>query len=142
MATALETVQEYTGHTYKYGFFTDIETEYAPPGLNDDIVRFISGKKNEPAWLTEWRLQAYRRFGTMEQPEWQKPEVDEIDLQGISYYAAPSQKEVPKSLDEIDPEIRRTYEKLGIPIEEQKMLAGVAVDYVFDSVSVATTFKA
>ncbi|MFW5680087.1 MAG: Fe-S cluster assembly protein SufB [Pseudomonadota bacterium] len=141
MATALETVQAYTGHEYKYGFYTDIESEFAPPGLNEEIVRFISAKKGEPAWLTDWRLQALARFMAMEQPQWQKPEVGEIDLQALSYYAAPKQKEAPKSLDDIDPEIRRTYEKLGIPIEEQKMLAGVAVDYVFDSVSVATTFK-
>ncbi len=142
MATALETVQEYTGHEYKYGFYTDIEAEYAPKGLNEEIIRFISAKKSEPEWLTEWRLEAYRRFQDMEQPDWQKPHVGWIDLQDISYYAAPKQTEAPKSLDDIDPEIRRTYEKLGIPIEEQKMLAGVAVDYVFDSVSVATTFKA
>ncbi len=142
MATALETVQEYAGDAYKYGFYTDIEAEYAPKGLDEEIIRFISAKKAEPAWLTAWRLDAYRRFQAMEQPNWQKPAVGVIDLQAISYYAAPVQKEVPKSLDEIDPEIRRTYEKLGIPIEEQKMLAGVAVDYVFDSVSVATTFKA
>jgi len=142
MATALETVQEYTGHEYKYGFYTDIEAEYAPNGLNEEIIRFISAKKSEPDWLTEWRLEAYRRFMDMEQPDWQKPNVGWIDLQSISYYAAPKQTEAPESLDDIDPEIRRTYEKLGIPIEEQKMLAGVAVDYVFDSVSVATTFKA
>ena len=142
MATALETVQAYTGHEYKYGFYTDIESEFAPKGLNEDIVRFISAKKSEPEWLTEWRLRALHRFMAMTPPGWQKPQVAPIDLQDISYYAAPKQTEAPKSLDDIDPEIRRTYEKLGIPIEEQKLLAGVAVDYVFDSVSVATTFKA
>jgi Fe-S cluster assembly protein SufB len=141
MATALETVRAYTGHEYKYGWVTDIESEVAPKGLNEDTVRMISAKKEEPEWLTEWRLGAYRRWLTMEEPTWQKPTYEPIDYQSISYYAAPKQKERPKSLDEIDPEIRRTYEKLGIPIREQEVLAGVAVDYVFDSVSVATTFK-
>ncbi|MGF1561167.1 MAG: Fe-S cluster assembly protein SufB [Geminicoccaceae bacterium] len=141
MATAEETVREYTGSEYKYGFTTNIESEYAPPGLNTDIVRFIGAKKEEPAWLTEWRLQALERFEAMEEPDWQKIKYPPIDFQAISYYAAPVQKEKPQSLDDIDPEIRATYDKLGIPIREQEMLAGVAVDYVFDSVSVATTFK-
>jgi Fe-S cluster assembly protein SufB len=142
MATALETVREYTGHEYKYGFFTDVASDVAPKGLNEDVVRMISAKKGEPGWLTEWRLHAYRRWLEMEPPTWQKVVYPPIDYQDISYYAAPSQKERPKSLDDIDPEIRRTYDKLGIPMREQEVLAGVAVDYVFDSVSVATTFKA
>ena len=142
MATALETVREYTGHEYKYGFVTDVLSDIAPKGLNEDVVRMISAKKGEPEWLTEWRLHAYRRWVEMEEPTWQKVHYPPIDYQDISYYAAPQQKERPKSLDEIDPEIRKTYDKLGIPIREQEVLAGVAVDYVFDSVSVATTFKA
>ena len=141
MASALETVRDHAGSEYKYGFVTDIESELAPKGLNEDIVRLISAKKNEPEWLTEWRLQAYRRWLTMEEPDWQKVTFPKIDYQDIHYYAAPKLKEQPKSLDEIDPEIRSTYDKLGIPIKEQEILAGVAVDYVFDSVSVATTFK-
>ncbi len=142
MATALETVREYTGHEYKYGFVTDVLSDIAPKGLSEDVVRMISAKKGEPAWLTDWRLHAYRRWVEMEEPDWQKVHYPPIDYQDISYYAAPKQKERPKSLDEIDPEIRKTYDKLGIPIREQEVLAGVAVDYVFDSVSVATTFKA
>jgi Fe-S cluster assembly protein SufB len=141
MATALETVRDYTGGEYKYGFVTDVEEDRAPEGLSEETVRFISAKKGEPEWLTEWRLGAYRRWKGMEEPDWQKTRHDPIDYQAISYYSAPKQKERPKSLDEIDPEIRRTYDKLGIPIREQEVLAGVAVDYVFDSVSVATTFR-
>ncbi|HMR32782.1 MAG TPA: Fe-S cluster assembly protein SufB [Geminicoccaceae bacterium] len=142
MATALETVREYTGHEYKYGFVTDVLSDIAPKGLSEDVVRMISAKKGEPEWLTEWRLHAYRRWVEMEEPTWQKVHYPPIDYQDISYYAAPKQTERPKSLDDIDPEIRKTYDKLGIPIREQEVLAGVAVDYVFDSVSVATTFKA
>ncbi|MCS6780682.1 MAG: Fe-S cluster assembly protein SufB [Geminicoccaceae bacterium] len=141
MATALETVKDYTGSEYKYGFTTPVEEERFPPGLDEDVVRRLSAIKREPAWLTEWRVAALRRWQTMTLPDWQKPTFPPIDFQAISYYAAPKQKERPKSLDEIDPEIRRTYDKLGIPIREQEILAGVAVDYVFDSVSVATTFK-
>ncbi len=141
MATALETIQDYTGHAYKYGFYTDIEADSAPPGLNEETIRFISAKKNEPGWMVEWRLDALRRFIGMTPPNWQKVVHADIDLQAISYFSAPKQTEKPQSLDDIDPEIRRTYEKLGIPIKEQEILAGVAVDYVFDSVSVATTFK-
>ena len=126
---------------YKYGFFTDVEQEIAPKGLNEDTIRLISGKKNEPEWLLEWRLKAYRHWLTMNEPRWAHVSFPPIDYQNISYYAAPRTKERPKSLDEIDPEIRATYEKLGIPLDEQKMLAGVAVDAVFDSVSVITTFK-
>ena len=142
MATALETVRDYTGHEYKYGFVTEIEADIAPKGLDEEIVRFISAKKGEPAWMTEWRLQALARWQTMVEPGWAKVSHPPIDFQAISYYAAPrSDDDRPKSLDEVDHELLRTYEKLGIPIREQEVLAGVAVDYVFDSVSVATTFK-
>src|SRR3954454_490289 len=141
MATALETVRDFTGGDYKYGFVTEVEEDRVPIGLSEDVVRQISAKKNEPEWMTEWRLEAYRRWLQMEEPRWQKVHYEPIDYQAISYYSAPKQKEQPKSLDEIDPEIRRTYDKLGIPIKEQEILAGVAVDYVFDSVSVATTFR-
>src|SRR3954452_19332394 len=141
MATALETVRDFTGGDYKYGFVTEVEEDRAPKGLSEDTVRFIAEKKGEPGWMTEWRLGGYRRWLQMEEPRWQKVHYDPIDYQAISYYSAPRQKEQPKSLDEIDPEIRRTYDKLGIPIKEQEILAGVAVDYVFDSVSVATTFR-
>jgi Fe-S cluster assembly protein SufB len=143
MATALETVRDYTGHEYKYGFVTDIESGRAPAGLSEEIVRFISAKKNEPAWMTEWRLKALERFWTMEEPGWARVSYPPIDFQEISYYSAPkSDDDRPKNLAEVDPELLRTYEKLGIPIKEQEVLAGVAMDYVFDSVSVATTFKA
>ncbi|MCE3250290.1 MAG: cysteine desulfurase activator complex subunit SufB [Geminicoccaceae bacterium] len=142
MATALETVRDYTGHEYKYGFVTEIEADIAPKGLDEEIVRFISAKKGEPAWMTEWRLQALARWQTMDEPGWAKVSYPPIDFQAISYYAAPKSKDDrPKSLDEVDPELLRTYEKLGIPIREQEVLSGVAMDYVFDSVSVATTFK-
>ena len=143
MAATQETiaaVEEATGQ-YKYGFVTDIETEKAPKGLNEDIIRFISAKKNEPEWLLEWRLKAYEKWLTMTSPDWAKLNIPEIDYQDIHYYAAPKTAEGPKSLDEVDPELLETYEKLGIPLNEQKMLAGVAVDAVFDSVSVATTFR-
>ncbi|MBG0801133.1 Fe-S cluster assembly protein SufB [Methylocystis sp. FS] len=132
---------------YKYGFSTDIESEKAPKGLNEDIVRFISAKKNEPEWLTDWRLEAYRRWLTMPEPRWARVHYPRIDFQDLYYYSAPKSTPGPKSLDEVDPELLRTYEKLGIPLREQEILAGVetrrvAVDAVFDSVSVATTFKA
>ena len=132
-----------TDKEYKYGFVTDIESESLPPGLNEDIVREISKRKNEPEWLTEWRLKAFKNWEKMETPEWAKVEFPPIDYQALSYYSAPKQKiDAPKSLDEVDPELLETYEKLGIPLREQEMLAGVvAVDAVFDSVSVATTFK-
>jgi Fe-S cluster assembly protein SufB len=131
---------------YKYGFVTDIPSEKAPKGLNEDIVRFISAKKQEPAWMTEWRLDAYRRWLTMREPTWARVSYPKIDFQDIYYYAAPKKFAPPKSLDEVDPELLRTYEKLGIPLREREVLAGVegarvAVDAVFDSVSVATTFK-
>ncbi|MGF7169664.1 Fe-S cluster assembly protein SufB [Sphingobium xanthum] len=132
---------------YEWGFVSDIEQEFAPKGLDEDTVRFISAKKNEPDWMLDWRLKAYRHWLTMESPDWAKLDVPPIDYQDAYYYAAPKKKVELGSLDELDPEIRRTYEKLGIPIEEQKVLANVAgsrkvaVDAVFDSVSVATTFR-
>jgi Fe-S cluster assembly protein SufB len=132
---------------YRYGFTTPVETEFAPKGLNEDVIRFISAKKSEPVWLLEWRLKAYRGWLEMEDPEWARVKHPPIDFQDAFYYAAPKQKKGPKSLDEVDPELLRTYEKLGIPLREQAVLAGVegapkvAVDAVFDSVSVATTFR-
>ncbi|MEY2942102.1 MAG: hypothetical protein RLY97_116, partial [Pseudomonadota bacterium] len=133
---------------YEHGWSSDIETDFAPKGLNEDTVRFISGKKNEPEWMLDWRLKAYRLWLTMTPPDWAKLNVPPIDYQDAYYYAAPKAKPKLGSLDEVDPEILRVYEKLGIPIAEQKVLAGVegarkvAVDAVFDSVSVATTFRA
>ncbi|HXP32227.1 MAG TPA: Fe-S cluster assembly protein SufB [Stellaceae bacterium] len=130
------------GEGYKYGFVTDIESERAPPGLNEDVVRFISAKKREPQWLLDWRLESYRHWQQMENPNWARLRIAPIDYQAASYYSAPKSDSAPKSLDEVDPELLRTYEKLGIPLRERAALAGVAVDAVFDSVSVATTFKA
>jgi Fe-S cluster assembly protein SufB len=145
MAANIETVEQVQSVAegkYKYGFVTDIEAETAPKGLSEDIVRFISLKKNEPAWLLEWRLKAYRHWLTMPEPKWAHVTFPAIDYQDAYYYSAPkSKKDGPKSLEEVDPELLATYEKLGIPLKEQEMLAGVAVDAVFDSVSVATTFK-
>jgi Fe-S cluster assembly protein SufB len=132
-------VIEALGRRYAAGFVTDIETDYLPPGLNEDIVRALSARKGEPAWMTEWRLKAYRHWLTMPTPDWAKLKVPAIDYQAISYYAAP--KEGPKSLDEVDPKLLETYEKLGVPLHERAKLAGVAVDAVFDSVSVGTTFR-
>ncbi|HWU25564.1 MAG TPA: Fe-S cluster assembly protein SufB [Rhizomicrobium sp.] len=127
---------------YKYGFVTDIEMERAPKGLDESVVRFISAKKNEPDWMREWRLAAFRRWQEMTEPRWARVHYAKIDYQDASYYAAPKQTAKPASLDEVDPKLLETYDKLGIPLHEQKLLAGVAVDAVFDSVSVATTFKA
>ena len=127
---------------YKYGFVTDIESDKIPKGLNEDVIRLISKKKEEPQWMLDWRLKAYERLQHMEPPKWVKAKFDDIDFQDIYYYASPKDfKDKPKSLDEVDPKLLETYEKLGIPLKEQKVLAGVAVDAVFDSVSVATTFK-
>ncbi|MFP6709595.1 MAG: Fe-S cluster assembly protein SufB [Alphaproteobacteria bacterium] len=141
-ADTADQVSAISGDKYKYGFVTDIESELAPKGLNEDIVRFIAAKKDEPDWLLKWRLRAYERWLTMEEPTWGKVAYPEIDFQDAHYYAAPKSKDDgPKSLDEVDPELLRTYEKLGIPLHEQQILAGVAVDAVFDSVSVATTFR-
>ncbi|PKQ09075.1 MAG: Fe-S cluster assembly protein SufB [Alphaproteobacteria bacterium HGW-Alphaproteobacteria-12] len=135
----VETVDEV--EKYKYGFSTDIESEKAPLGLTEDTVRFISAKKSEPDWLLEWRLEAFRRWLTMTEPAWAKVTYPPIDFQDAYYYSAPKQSAKLESLDEVDPKLLETYEKLGIPLTEQKMLAGVAVDAVFDSVSVVTTFK-
>ena len=142
MAAIRETVQT-VGEVekYKYGFSTDIESDKAPLGLTEETVRFISAKKNEPGWLLEWRLDAYRRWLTMEEPTWAKVSYPRIDFQDAYYYSAPKQKAAPTSLDEIDPKLLETYKKLGIPLIEQQMLSGIAVDAVFDSVSVVTTFK-
>ncbi len=133
-------LQQVTSAEYKYGFVAPIEEEIAPIGLNEEIIRYIWERKGEPEWMLEWRLRAYRHWKTMQEPRWAKVVYPPIDYQGISYYAAPKKRHV-RSLDEIDPEIRRVFEKLGIPLEEQKLLAGVAVDAVLDSASVATTFK-
>src|SRR5580698_7717362 len=142
MPTATDTIEGLVQTEYKYGFVTDVETESAPPGLNEDIIRLISRKKNEPEWMTDWRLKAYRHWLTLEEPTWPKVHHEKIDYQDITYYSAPKQKgDGPKSLDEVDPKLLETYEKLGIPLRERERLAGVAVDAVFDSVSVGTTFK-
>jgi Fe-S cluster assembly protein SufB len=133
---------EITNREYEAGFVTDIEQETLPPGLSEDVVRFLSAKKEEPEWMTEWRLKAYRHWLTMEEPRWAHVKYPAIDYQAISYYAAPkSKKDAPKSLDEVDPKLLETYDRLGVPLHERARLAGVAVDAVFDSVSVATTFK-
>jgi len=134
-------INEVTSGEYKYGFFSDIDTEKIAKGLNEDIVRIISGKKNEPDWLLEFRLKSYRHWLTMKMPTWPNLKIPEIHYQDIIYYAAPRQKVAPESIDDIDPELKRTFDKLGIPLEEQKRLSGVAVDAVMDSVSVKTTFK-
>ena len=139
---AAETIEKFSEKGYDAGFITDVEQDTIAPGLNEDTIRFISKKKNEPEWLLGWRLQAYRNWLTMPEPDWQYVHYDPIDFQSISYYSAPKRDEDrPQSLDEIDPEIKETYDKLGIPLYEQEMLAGVAVDAVFDSVSVATSYK-
>jgi Fe-S cluster assembly protein SufB len=142
MSTSTETIEQLATKEYKYGFVTQIEADTLPPGLNEDVIRAISARKLEPEWLLEWRLKAYRAWLTMKEPTWQNVHYPPIDYQAISYYSAPKKKPVLDSLDEVDPEIRSTFDKLGIPLGEQKLLAGVAVDAVFDSVSVATTFRA
>ena len=134
-------IDEAISQDYKYGFVTDIEQDTIPPGLNEDVIRVISAKKGEPDWLKDWRLKAYKNWKKMKNPSWAHITYPSIDYQSISYYSAPKEKKELKSLDEVDPELLETYNKLGIPLEEQKMLAGVAVDAVFDSVSVVTTFK-
>ncbi|MEM7517765.1 MAG: Fe-S cluster assembly protein SufB, partial [Planctomycetota bacterium] len=142
MSTETEQLEALAQQEYKFGFVTDIEQEIIPKGLDEDVVRLISAKKNEPEWMLEWRLEAFRKWQEMDEPEWPNVHYEPIDYQDAHYYAAPkSDADKPKSLDEVDPELLRTYERLGIPLQEQKMLAGVAVDAVFDSVSVATTFK-
>ena len=137
----LDTVRALSQEGYKYGFVTDIEVDEAPPGLTEETIRFISAKKDEPEWLLEWRLAAFRAWQKMTPPNWAKLNLAPIDYQAATYYSAPKQNAGPKSLDEVDPELLRTYEKLGIPLREREALAGVAVDAVFDSISVATTFK-
>src|SRR4249920_401222 len=141
MSTSTETIEELATREYKYGFVTDVEADTIPKGLSEDVVRLISQKKQEPEWLLEWRLKAYRLWLTMKEPSWQNVTYDPINYQDIVYYSAPKKKKSLNSLDEVDPEVKATFDKLGIPIEEQKLLAGVAVDAVFDSVSVATTFR-
>jgi Fe-S cluster assembly protein SufB len=142
MSTATETIESLVKQEYKYGFVTDVEADSAPPGLNEDIVRLISAKKREPEFMLEWRLKAYRHWLTMKEPTWPHVHYPAIDYQNAVYYSAPKKKgDGPKSLDEVDPKLLETYEKLGIPLKERERLAGVAVDAVFDSVSVGTTFK-
>jgi Fe-S cluster assembly protein SufB len=141
MSTPVNNIEVLANQEYKYGFVTDIEQETVPPGLNEDVVRLISAKKNEPQWLTEWRLAAYRQWLNMKNPEWATVEYPPIDFQSIVYYSAPKMKGGPKNLADVDPKLLETYEKLGIPLRERELLSGVAVDAVFDSISVATTFK-
>lgn len=141
MKQKLNTLEQTVSDDYKYGFITDIETDVIPRGLNESVIRLLSEKKNEPEWMLEWRLSAYRNWLTMEEPKWQNVSYPEIDYQNISYYAAPKNKGKLKDLDEVDPELLRTFEKLGISLNEQKRLSGVAVDVVMDSISVATSFK-
>src|SRR5947199_5052065 len=142
MQTQTDTIEQFATQDYKFGFVTDVEQDIFPPGLSEDVIRALSAKKEEPEWMLEWRLKAYRHWLTMEEPTWANVHYSPIDYQSIAYYAGPKPKgSGPKSLDEVDPEILATYEKLGIPLREREMLAGVAVDAVFDSVSVATTFK-
>ena len=140
MSTATQTIQDLATKKYKYGFVSDVEADEIPRGLSEEVIRTISKKKQEPDWLLEWRLKSYRLWTTMKEPTWPNVTYGPIDYQAIVYYSAPKKTNL-KSLDEVDPEIRRTFEKLGIPLEEQKLLSGVAVDAVFDSVSVATTFR-
>jgi len=142
MASSNQNIEALIRRDYQAGFVTDVEQESLPPGLSEDVIRAISAKKHEPAFMLEWRLQAYRHWLTLQEPTWAHVRYTPIDYQAISYYAAPkSKKDAPKSLDEVDPKLLETYEKLGIPLKERELLAGVAVDAVFDSVSVATTFK-
>ena len=142
MATESQQLADLVNSKYRHGFVTDIEQETVPPGLSEDVIRLISAKKGEPEFLTEWRLKAYRHWLTLTEPTWAHVRHSPIDYQAISYYAAPKRTgDAPKSLDEVDPKLLETYDKLGIPLHERAKLAGVAVDAVFDSVSVATTFK-
>ena len=136
-----EILDEITASDYKYGFTTDIESDTVPPGLNEDVIRLISEKKNEPQWMLDWRLDAYKTWLAMVEPEWPNVTYSKPDFQAVSYYSAPKQKKELESLDEVDPELLRTFERLGISLDEQKRLSGVAMDVVVDSVSVATTFK-
>lgn len=143
MSSESEVIDQFVEQEYKWGFYTDVETDTLPPGLNEDVIRHISAKKEEPEWLLDWRLKAFRHWQTMEEPRWPHVHYEPIDYQGISYYSAPGAKDKdrPKSLDEVDPKLLETYDKLGVPLHERERLAGVAVDAVFDSVSVGTTHQ-
>src|SRR4051794_6922158 len=141
MTTSTETIEQLATREYKYGFVTDVETETIPKGLNEDVVRAISAKKEEPEWLLEWRLKAYRLWLTMKEPTWQNVKFDPINYQDIVYYSAPKKKKVLNSLDEVDPEVRATFNKLGIPLEEQLLLAGVAGAAVFGRGPAAATVQ-
>lgn len=141
MSTDTQLLENAANREYKWGFVTDIDQETAPPGLNEEVIRFISAKKGEPDWMLQWRLRSYQHWLNMEEPHWQNVKYSPIDYQDSVYYAAPKTADGPKSLDEVDPKLLETYEKLGIPLHERALLAGVAVDAVFDSVSVATTFR-
>src|ERR1700745_1615017 len=142
MSTATRTIEELANREYKYGFVTELEADTVPRGLNEDVIRLISAKKNEPEFMLEWRLKAYRHWLTMQEPTWPHVHYPPIDYQKSVYYSAPKKKgDGPQSLEEVDPKLLETYEKLGIPLKERERLAGVAVDAVFDSVSVGTTFK-
>src|SRR6185295_13566971 len=142
MSTATQTIEAFANKDYEWGFVTDLEAETIPKGLNEDIIHLLSAKKNEPDFMLQWRLKAFRHWQTMEEPRWwPNLTYGKIDYQGLSYYSAPKQKKKLNSLDEVDPDLRSMYEKLGISLNEQKMLSNVAVDAVFDSVSVATTFR-
>ena len=141
MSTEVSQIEELANKEYKYGFVSNVEAETFPKGLNEDIIRRLSAVKEEPEFMLEWRLKAYRHWLTLKEPNWANVHFDPIDYQDISYYSAPKKKPKLNSLDEADPELIKTYQKLGISLEEQKIFSGVAVDAVFDSVSVATTFK-
>ncbi|MFT7070586.1 MAG: Fe-S cluster assembly protein SufB, partial [Spirosomataceae bacterium] len=141
MSTEMELLEEITSSDYKYGFYTDIEADEAPPGLDENIIRFISAKKNEPEWMLNYRLEAFAIWKEMTEPKWPNVHYEPIDFQAIKYYSAPKQQKTIESMDEVDPELRRTFERLGISLKEQERLSGVAVDAVIDSVSVATTFR-
>jgi Fe-S cluster assembly protein SufB len=141
MSTSTETIEQLATREYKYGFETQVEADTFPPGLNEDVIRRLSAIKNEPEWLLDFRLKAYRAWTTMKEPTWHNLHIQPIDYNAISYYSAPKKRPTLSSMDEVDPEVRKTFEKLGIPLVEQMMLSGVAVDAVFDSVSVATTFR-
>ena len=141
MSTSTDTIEQLATQDYKYGFTTEVEADTLPPGLDESTVREISRRKKEPEWMLDWRLKSFRAWQKMSYPEWSNVHYPPVDFQSISYYSAPKPKKQLNSLDEVDPEVRATFDKLGIPLAEQMALAGVAVDAVFDSVSVATTFK-
>ena len=141
MSTSQKTIEVLANQEYKYGFVTDIEQETVPPGLSEEVIELISAKKHEPEWLTNWRLNAYRYWLKMTEPKWATVQYPPIDFQAISYYSAPKMNDRPKSIEEVDPKLLETYAKLGIPLSERGLLSGIAVDAVFDSISVATTFK-